>query len=217
MLRNQVVFEVMTKFQAKYKIRVDREQTYERAYAQGLSPMEGGGRPTKGDESRGQLILTLKNGATVVFGPKKVQVYWSGEYEDVGGIEEFLNGLVAFEIGETKRFDFSTREDVPTHRMYKKQISEMVTSKAEVEKELKHKEWKLEVIANLEASGKIRNRRTSDFIIVNTRLYLEIAQFRRKQLMTLLEKGVENGWECDDRVRTEIVRLGKIIDARGRI
>jgi hypothetical protein len=215
---NQVVFAVMTKFQAKYKIRVDRDLTFERARTQNLSPREGGGRPMKGGQlSRGQLILTLENGANAVFGSKKAQVYWSGDHEDVREIEDFLNRLVVFEVGETKRFDSSTREDVPTDRMYKKQIAEFASSKAELEILLRHQEWKLEVMDMLQMSVYISKGKVSNYLTVNRRYYLERAQIVREKLIALLEEGVEKGWVCDYQIRPEIARLGKIVDSRGRL
>ena len=42
-----MVFAVMGKLQAKYKIAVDRDLTFKKAKAQGLSTRESGGRPTK--------------------------------------------------------------------------------------------------------------------------------------------------------------------------
>jgi hypothetical protein len=107
----QVVFVVLTKLHAKYKIRVDRELTFEIARAHNLSPNECGGDPDIGGiSSGGQLIIPLENGAKALFGTSTVQVYWSTE-EDITEIE-FLNGLVAFMADERKRFDCSTLEDV---------------------------------------------------------------------------------------------------------
>jgi hypothetical protein len=214
--RTQVVFAVMSKFQAKYAIRVDRDAMFDIALKD-FSRHEGGGRPTLGGDSRGQVILPLKNGAKVVFGREKTQVYWSGDYEDVEKIEEFLNKLVVFGTGETKRFGLSTREDVPTDRLYKKKIAEITSIRAEQEEVLKRKEWKLEVIAALETSVKIRNGKVSDHLTVNRSYYLGKAQAIREKLVMLLEEGIENGWECNDRIRTEIERLGKIVDSKGRL
>jgi hypothetical protein len=206
----QVVFVVLTKFQVKYQIRVDRESTFERALAHNLLPDEGGGRPTIGDvPSRAQLIIPLKNGAKVLFGPNKVQVYWSNDYDDINEIEEFLNGLVAFRADEIKRFDRSTRVSVPTLRIYEKEI-------AEVKADLEHQKWKLEVADMLKHAAWIRNGQVSDFMRVNRIYYLSSAKTAYERLKRLLDEGVRNGWVCDDSIRTEIARLGKIVDSGGR-
>jgi hypothetical protein len=93
--------------------------------------------------------------------------------------------------------------------MYKKQISE-------VKADLEHQKWKLEVADRLKAAANIRNGKVFDLIIVNRIFYLSSAKNAYERLKGLLDEGVRNGWVCDDLIRTEIARLGKIVDSGGR-
>jgi hypothetical protein len=157
--------------------------------------------------------VPLKNGAKALVDPKEVQVYWSSGYEDVVEIEKFLNGLVVFGAGETKRFDCSTREDVPSLRLYKRYIAEL---KADLARVLDHQEWKSEITGTLQTAARIRNGRVSNYMTVNRRCYVWKARVTFQKLEKLYDEGVRNGWDCDDSIRGEIARLKKIVDSGGR-
>jgi hypothetical protein len=85
----------MPRFQAKYEIEADLDDTERKASINGYHYHRGGGRPEKGSQqaegARAQLIVEVARiPATIIVNRKKTLVSWEGDYQKINEIESIL-------------------------------------------------------------------------------------------------------------------------------
>jgi len=152
----------MPKFQAKYIIQLNLDETKKRASALGYDVKRSGGRPEKASQqaegARAQLVIKItQNQTTVQVSRNTTLIFWAGEYQKIDEIERILEDILEPKHQGSLK---SLRISVPS--IIEEQMKNTLLYKAwEQQKEITEKEKqivKLEILLKL-----VKGRIDEDF------------------------------------------------------